>query len=190
MRVISGKYKGMNLVSFDEGHIRPTMDRVKETLFNIISGNLPGARCVDLFSGTGSLGIEAISRGVESVLFVELNPKSIAVLEQNLKKLKLDRASAPKILKKNVMAFLKAYEGAAFDLIFVDPPFTEKMGHDVMAAIDASHIYDENSVIMIETSTRERLDPEYTNLTMIDQRKFGDIYLSFFKKKKVESTNE
>ena len=190
MRVISGKFKGLNLSSFEEDHIRPTMDRVKETWFNIISGNLPNAKCLDLFAGTGSLGIEALSRGVDSVLFVEKNPRSIAVLENNLSKLKMTKKSNQiRILRKDVLSFVKAYEEEIFDLIFVDPPFTEKMGHDVLEALDKSRLYNSDTVIMIETSTRERLDKEYSNLVMIDQRKFGDILLSFFKKKSATLNN-
>src|ERR1700730_12083496 len=89
MRIISGKYKGHKLVSFQEGHIRPTTDRVKETLFNKLMGLTGEARVLDLFAGTGNLGIEAISRDAGHVDFVEENRKSLSILRENLNKLRI-----------------------------------------------------------------------------------------------------
>ena len=89
MRVISGKYKGRELVSFKADHIRPTTDRVKESIFNKLQSHIAGARVLDLFSGTGSLAIEAISREAESVTAVEMNKKSIEIIKKNLQLLKI-----------------------------------------------------------------------------------------------------
>ena len=183
MRIISGKYKG-SLVSFKADHIRPTTDRVKESLFNIIQGRCEDARVLDLFSGTGSLGIECLSRGAHEAVFVEKNTKSIRILKENLEKLRVQEPVL--VLPKDVLSFLKSYSGEKFDLIFADPPFTEEMADDVMlAAAEAclrGELFSEHTVMMIESGRREKIAEDYSSLIRYDQREFGDKYLSFFKK--------
>ncbi|MBV2168980.1 MAG: 16S rRNA (guanine(966)-N(2))-methyltransferase RsmD, partial [Bdellovibrio sp.] len=125
MRIIAGKYRGHQLVAFKADHIRPTTDRVKETLFNKLQFQIEGAKVVDLFCGTGNLGIEALSREASFCTFVEKNPKSLTITRQNLEKLKVP-TSQYKIINMDVLGFLKAYQGEPFDIVFADPPFTEK----------------------------------------------------------------
>lgn len=182
MRIISGKFKGRVLTSFQADHIRPTTDRVKETLFNKWMHSLDEARVLDLFSGTGSLGLEALSRGAVHVDFVEGNLKSIEILKKNISLLKLDK-SEYSILKSDVIIFLKKYKGEPFDLILVDPPFTEKMAHDVMQALDLSACYKAGTLIAIESQKKERMDEQYSQLYRYDMNDYGDKVLSFFAKK-------
>lgn len=182
MRIISGKYKGRVLTSFQADHIRPTTDRVKETLFNKWMGYVEEARVLDLFAGTGNLGIESLSRDCKHVDFVEMNIKSIEILKKNVGLLKLS-PSEYKIHKADVLQYLKRYQGPAYNLILADPPFTEKMAHDVMQAIDASQCYDENTLIAIESHKKERMDEAYTHLYRYDFNDYGDKVLSFFAKK-------
>lgn len=184
MRVIGGKYKGQNLVSFQADHIRPTTDRVKETLFNMIQFEIEGSRALDLFSGTGSLGIEALSRGVESVVFVEKNKQSISILEKNLHKLKVDEPF--QIIHKDVFQFLKSYEGQPFQLIFVDPPFTEQLADEVLEAICQSKVFGVDSLVMIESSRKEKLIDEYSTALRVKKKEFGDKILSFFRHKEFQ----
>jgi 16S rRNA (guanine966-N2)-methyltransferase len=181
MRIISGKYKGHQLVSFQADHIRPTTDRVKESLFNKIQGEVEGAKVLDLFSGTGNLGLEALSRGAAEVTFVEKSKKSIAILEKNLAKLKVSEPY--KIICKDVLSFLKSYQGIPFDLIFIDPPFTEEMAHDVMIALSQSQVFHPQTLMMIESGRREKIVDDYSPLARYDVREFGDKFLSFFKGK-------
>lgn len=182
MRIISGRFKGRVLASFQADHIRPTTDRVKETLFNKWMTSVDEARVLDLFSGTGNLGIEALSRGAQHVDFVEMNLKSIAILKKNIELLKLQE-NEYKIHKQDVLVYLKRYQGKAYDLILADPPFTEKMAHDVMVALDQSQCFDENTLIAIESHKKERMDESYENLYRYDFRDYGDKVLSFFTKK-------
>ena len=183
MRIISGKYKG-NLVSFQADHIRPTTDRVKESLFNILQNRIDQARVLDLFSGTGNLGLEALSRGAAEVVFVEKNPKSIRILKQNLDKLKVQEPT--QIIVKDVLSFLKKFDSEPFDLIFVDPPFTEEMADDVMQAVAATvqngKLFSDHTILTIESGRREKIGKDYSSVVRYDQREFGDKYLSFFKK--------
>lgn len=181
MRIIAGKFKGHQLVTFSASHIRPTTDRVKESLFNIIAADVDGSGVIDLFSGTGNLGLEALSRGANAVTFVEKNSKSIHILKQNIKKLGVESQS--KIVAQDVILFLNRYSGEPFDIVFADPPFTETMAHDVLLAADKSKIFSPQTIMTIESAKKERLDKEYENLIMVDQRLFGDKILSFFRLK-------
>jgi len=180
MRIISGKFKGHHLVSFKADHIRPTTDRVKETLFNKLMFDLEGARVLDLFCGTGNLGIEALSRGAQHVTFVDAHKQSLLITRENLQKLKVEKNDYS-ILQKDVLSYLKGYEGEKFDVIFADPPFTKKMAHDVMLALSSSGGFHSSTLISIESEKKERLDEQYSPLSRYDVREFGDKFLSFFK---------
>ncbi|MFZ3228575.1 MAG: 16S rRNA (guanine(966)-N(2))-methyltransferase RsmD [Pseudobdellovibrio sp.] len=182
MRIVSGKYKGRILVSFHADHIRPTMDRVKETLFNKWMSDVEDAKVLDLFSGTGSLGLEALSRGAKHVDFVDLNVKSIQILRKNIELLKVERSEYT-ISQKDVLIYLKKYKGPAYGLILIDPPFTEKMAHQVMEQLDTSACFDDATLIAIESQKQERIDDEYSNLIRYDFKDYGDKLLSFYRKK-------
>lgn len=185
MRIISGKYRGHHLVSFQADHIRPTTDRVKESQFNILMGYIEGAKVLDLFSGTGNLGLEALSRGAAEVTFVEKSKQSLAILQKNLEKLKVSEPY--KIVQKDVLSFLKTYSGEPFDVIFADPPFTEKMAHDVMlatsAAVAEDRVFAPGAVMTIESGGKEKIEDIYPTLERYDVREFGDKTLSFYRRK-------
>jgi 16S rRNA (guanine966-N2)-methyltransferase len=184
MRVISGKYKGHKLVSFQAGHIRPTTDRVKETLFNKLMGLTGEARVLDLFSGTGNLGIEAISREAAHVDFVEENRKSLSILRENLNKLKITAGFT--VFPLDVFKYLKRFEGEAYQLILADPPFTQKWADQVMEAIAASPVLQPGTIVAIESAAQETIRdfyPAFDNscdLNLLDRKNFGDKNLSLF----------
>lgn len=178
MRIISGKFKGHKLVAFHAGHIRPTTDRVKETLFNKLMGITADARVLDLFSGTGNLGIEALSRDASHVDFVEEHPKSLMILRENLKKLRI--LEGFKIHPVDVFKYLKRFDGDGYGIILADPPFTEQMADRVMAAIAASSVIRPETIVAIESSSKEAIGDEYPGLILLDRKKFGDKNLSLF----------
>lgn len=179
MRIIAGKYRGHQLVAFKADHIRPTTDRVKETLFNKLQFQLDGANVMDMFCGTGNLGIEALSRDASFCTFIEKNPKSLAITRQNLEKLKVP-SSLYKIVTMDVIAYFKNYEGAAYDIIFCDPPFTEKMAHLVMESASTSKAFGEQTVLAIESSSKERMEDRYGSVVRFSKKEFGDKILSMF----------
>lgn len=181
MRIISGKYKGRHLVSFKADHIRPTMDRIKETIFNKWMMYVDGAKVLDLFAGTGNLGLEALSRGATHVTFVEKNNKSMNIVKENLALLKIDK-SEYQIQLKDVITFVRQSSDTVYDLIFIDPPFTEKMAHDVMNAVGQSSIFADHTRIVIESIKQERIDDTYGDLVCYDRQDYGDKFLSFFAK--------
>lgn len=189
MRIISGKYKGHQLVSFKADHVRPTTDRVKETQFNKLMGYTEEARVLDLFCGTGNLGLEALSRDARDVIFVDLSKQSLQITRKNIEKLKVP-ANQYKIVNEDVIKYVKAYKGEPFDLIFIDPPFTKKMAHEVMEAVSESAVFTSHTIITIESERRERIENKYGHLMRFDVREFGDKILSFFSKKEDNTINE
>jgi 16S rRNA (guanine966-N2)-methyltransferase len=182
MRIIAGKYKGHHLVSFKADHIRPTTDRVKESLFNKLMFDMEGSKVLDLFCGTGNLGLEAISRGAEFVTFVDDNRKSLEITMKNIEKLKVSSTDY-RVMQADVLKFLKNYTGEPVNIIFADPPFTEKMAHEVMLCADVSAAFGPQTVLAIESAGKERIDDQYPSLERFDAREYGDKVLSFYRKK-------
>ena len=183
MRVISGRFKGRRLTNFKAEHIRPTTDRVKETIFNILMHDVREARVLDLFSGTGSLGIEALSRGASFSEFVEIHKTSLRIIRENLQQLGVDTEAH--ITAQDVFKFLKTYKGKPFDIIFIDPPFTEAIAHKCMEAVIPSRVAALNTKVIIEASRHERIDDKYGPFHLLDRRQFGDKSASFFQREEV-----
>lgn len=180
MRIISGKYKGRQLVSFQADNIRPTTDRVKESLFNILMGYIEGARVLDLFSGTGNLAIECISRGAAWVDLVENHRKSLGIIRENFSKLGIGEGF--KIFPIDAFKYIKEYSGEPYDVVLCDPPFTRSWAHDLAEAIAASKLLGPESRLVIESAAKEKILEAYPGLNRLDQRHFGDKYLNFFAK--------
>ena len=178
MRVISGRFKGRQLVRFQAAHIRPTTDRVKESLFNILTGRVEGARVLDLFSGTGSLAIECLSRGADWVDLVESHRKSVAIIRENLALLGLREGY--KIFAVDVFKYLRDYVGPEYDVILCDPPFTKSWAHSLAQEIGAMDLLAPDGRLVIEAAAKERMEESYSGLIRLDQRSFGDKSLNFF----------
>ena len=149
MRVIAGKARRLNLKTIPGNETRPTTDRIKETLFNILQPEIPGCRFLDLFSGSGAIGIEALSRGADYAVFVEKNPKACACIRENLSFTKLSEGG--KLLNMDVLQALRSMEGqAAFDCIFMDPPYNNELERQVLEYLQDSSLADENTLIIVE----------------------------------------
>ncbi|MGN0814397.1 MAG: 16S rRNA (guanine(966)-N(2))-methyltransferase RsmD [Candidatus Coproplasma sp.] len=175
MRIISGKYRGLNLVPFKGEEIRPTADRVKESLFNIIYDRVAGATVLDLFCGSGNLGIECLSRGAEEVNFNDLSTESLAVLKKNLAKLKGENKYF--ITAGDYLDYLKSTR-KQFDIIFIDPPYAKEFGRAALEVISSRNLLTNSGVAIYE---RDRaFEGEIAGLELVDERKYGRTYLSFF----------
>lgn len=180
MRIIGGQARGRRIGTLRGMRLRPTADRVKEALFNILPRDFTGARILDVFAGSGSLSIEALSRGAASVLLVDSSREAARLIERNLTQLGfLDRS---KIWTKPVGSALHQLgaRGAKFDVIFIDPPYDEGWLGKVLAAIDAGKVAAERGIVVAEHSRRERVASCYGVLALVDQRSYGDTRLSFF----------
>ena len=149
MRVIAGKARRLNLKTIPGTDTRPTTDRIKETLFNILQPELLECRFLDLFSGSGGIGIEALSRGASYAVFVEKNPKAAACIRENLAFTKL--AEDGKLLNMDVLQALRSLEGGEpFDCIFMDAPYEQHLEQPVLEYLADSTLADENTLIVVE----------------------------------------
>lgn len=153
MRVISGSVRGRKLKTPENYDIRPTTDNVKESLFNIIQFDIEGRRVLDLFAGTGQLGIECLSRGADSVVFIDQSREAVKIIKENLKACGL---SAP-VLQQEAVSYLHGC--GRFDLIFVDPPYDSLLYEPVLNAINSVDILSDGGIIVCE-SCRETMMPE------------------------------
>ena len=178
MRIIAGKLRGRKLVSFSAKHIRPTTDRVKESIFNKFQAEIPEARVLDLFSGTGNLAIESYSRGAAFVEAVERNPKSLKIIKHNLEELGI--SGEVQVVGSDVMKYLQNYSGESFDIILIDPPFTQALSHSVLEQLGSSKVLKSGTQIMVESARAERVDESYSGLKLLDQKSFGDKKVTFF----------
>ena len=178
MRVISGTARGTKLNSIDEKSTRPTLDRVKEPLFSIIQGYIQDANVLDLFAGSGALGIEALSRGSKHCVFCDKSYKSVQMLKQNLQKTKLEEKS--EIFNEDYKKCLVKQE-ETFDIIFIDPPYKFDIGVDAIQKILDLKLLSKGGIIILETDEEERdiKELEKIDLEIKDVRKYGRVKLIF-----------
>ncbi len=175
MRVISGKAKGRRLKLPPESYTRPTADRVKEALFNILGERVYGSIFLDCFAGSGSIGIEALSRGAERVHFVEKNPAVLKILEQNLEKTGFKEQS--RIWKGDAQRVLqRGFSGEIFDIIFLDPPYALINPEDFLDLIEKNWFLKSLGIVILETSSQADLfDLGFWRLA--ENRVYGDTRL-------------
>ena len=176
MRVVAGKYRGIVLSEFKGDEVRPTADRVKENLFNIIGSKIVGKSFLDLFCGTGGMGIEALSRGTSEVIFVDKSKDSASLTEKNLAKIKEDN----KVILSDGLSFLTR-TNKKFDFIFIDPPYASDLGINALKIIADRDLLTENGVAIFEHE--EKFDSKISKLELFDERKYGRVYLSFLRKR-------
>ena len=150
MRVIAGKARSLRLKTIEGMDTRPTTDRIKETLFNMISADLCGSTFLDLFAGSGAIGIEALSRGADEAVFIENSRKAVDCILENLKFTRLEGGT---VLKEDVPAALKRLEGKyRFDFVFMDPPYGQEWERTVLGELCKIDILAEGAIIIVEAS--------------------------------------
>ena len=181
MRVISGALKGRRLLTPRRQSIRPTSDRVKESIFNILGGEVEGKVVLDLFSGTGNLGIEALSRRAKRATFVEKGREASRLIQKNLLQCGMEEQS--EILSKDVhraIGILKQRR-ESFDLILMDPPYEEGLVQKTLMKLNSERIYHRDSILIIEHDRREPLPHVIEGWSLIRQRRIGDTVISFLR---------
>ncbi len=180
MRIIGGTARGRRLKAPKGSAIRPTADRVREALFNILPRDWSGRRVLDLFAGSGSLSLEALSRGAASALLVDESAEAAGLIRSNLQTLGFtDRA---RIWAQPVGKALGrlADEGAAYDVVFLDPPYDDGWVGKTMAAISRGAMLGAGGIAVAEHSVRERVEEQYGEVVRRDRRQYGATVLSFF----------
>ena len=178
MRIISGRYRGRKLIPPRDNEVRPTTDRIKETVFNILAPRIPGARVLDLFAGSGALGIECLSRGADEVIFVDMSPESVALVHRNLKGLDGNF----RVVQADYAAALGRLDGR-FDIVFIDPPYEAGLGEKAVSEIFARGLLEEDGVICYEHSSDRRYEPPTGAVSR--EKRMGAVTVDFVRKKTV-----
>ena len=178
MRVITGKAKGVLLKTPDGMLTRPTTDRVKEAMFSIIQFDLPTASVLDLFGGTGQLGIEALSRDAKKAVFVDENEAACRLIRENLKRTKLEEQG--RVVRSDYAAFLKSCK-EKFDIIFLDPPYAEVFLENSLKIITEIDILRSGGIIVAERPLGKDLPWEFDGFIRSKDYKYGKIVLTSYK---------
>lgn len=170
LRIIGGDWRSRKLAFIDATGLRPTPDRVRETLFNWLQGKVHGSNCLDLFAGSGALGLEALSRGAQDVIFIEKNKAVATQLKANLEILK----SNSHVYQEDAIAFLKK-QTQAFDIIFLDPPYRQDLLDDTLQLLNQQKLLHQNSLIYLEHESENSFDWGKYSLKTLKQAKAGQV---------------
>lgn len=181
MRVISGRAKGHKLMMVPGQKTRPIMDRIKENLFNLLGPHaVPGTRWLDLFAGTGQVGIEALSRGALEAVFLDRNAAAVKTIRRNLEHTKL--GDGAEVLRIDAFVYLRSTDIRPFDYIFVAPPQYHKVWEEAIRTLDVDprRYLNERGVIIVQIDPREFSDLKLASLRLLDKRSYGNTMLCFY----------
>ena len=179
IRIIGGELKGRKLATVRGIKTRPTSDRVRESIFNILGDRVRGARVLDLYAGTGAMGIEALSRGAESVLFADHHRAALVALEKNIKACSLQ--SRAKLVRWDLLNNLNIISShrPAFNLVFLDPPYNKNMIQPTLSNLGISQSLEKGSRLVLEHSPLEPIPENLPGFKISDQRRYGKTLVSF-----------
>jgi 16S rRNA (guanine(966)-N(2))-methyltransferase RsmD len=181
MRVITGKAKGRKLQSVPGGGTRPITDRAKTALFNILGNWIEGARVLDLFGGTGAVGIECLSRGASFAQFNDMNRKAVETIWANLRHCRLDEQAA--VYQGDSFQFMQRYRGEPFDLIYIAPPQYQGLWSKALQLIDnRPELLSQYGTVIVQIHPKEESEVMLQRLQAYDKRKYGSVMLIFFAK--------
>lgn len=180
MRVITGSAKGMRLLTVDGLDTRPTSDRVKEAVFSILSGDIEDALVLDLFAGSGALGIEALSRGAKSCVFTDQNRNSISVIKSNLEKTRL--SDKGEVIQADAFSYLESCR-AKFDIVFLDPPYDKNFIQKSLCIMDINDIISHKGVIVCESSSKDLIEDQYVHFYKGREYLYGGTKITILHKR-------
>ncbi|MBQ2893759.1 MAG: 16S rRNA (guanine(966)-N(2))-methyltransferase RsmD [Oscillospiraceae bacterium] len=179
MRVITGKARGVQLKTPDGLKTRPTADRVKEALFSVIQFDVPNTRVLDLFGGTGQLGIEALSRGAKSAVFVDADEKACSLIRENLRRCKMEAEG--QVIRSDYLSYLDRCR-QKFDIIFLDPPYAEVFLENALNKISEIDILESGGIIVAERPLGKELLCEFSGFSRSRDYKYGQTLLTLYRK--------
>ena len=179
MRIIGGKFKGKKLVSLTGNATRPTADRVRESIFNIMASDIENAAVLDLFAGTGALGLESLSRGAARTVFIDASTPAIKIIQKNVSACGADARA--RIIRWDITRNLKCLEAepCAIDLVFMDPPYNKNFIMPALKNLIKSGALKKSARIVIEHSAEETLPEDLMGLHLADRRIYGKTLVSF-----------
>ena len=181
MRIISGKARGTKLYTLEGDTTRPTLDRIKESIFNIIQNRIKDSTFLDLFAGSGAMGLEAASRGAKKAILCDKNKNAMQIIKRNIEKTHLEQ---------NVQTYLDDYENILktkikekIDIIYIDPPYNSNFAINSIKIILEKNLVTKDSIIMIETDRKNEIEEELKNIEIeiVDERKYGKAEIIFLR---------
>lgn len=182
MRIISGKAKGTKLDTLEGLNTRPTLDRVKESVFNIIQSDLQDCIFLDVFAGSGAIGLEAASRGAQEVFMCEQSKQAIKIIEKNIQKTHLEQQI--KLYNMDFKQMLSTKIDKKVDIVYIDPPYSTNYAYETLKILLEKEIINEKSIVIVETDRDEVLEElEKLEIKIIDKRKYGRAYIVFLTKR-------
>lgn len=183
MRIISGKARGTKLNTLEGLETRPTLDRIKESLFNILQNRIYGAKVLDLFAGSGALGLETLSRGADVAVFCDNSYQAIQIIKENVSKTHFENQA--KIFKKDFKEILNSLKNERFDIIFLDPPYESDLDLDALEIIIENNMLSDEGIIILETDRKkEKYDAlNVLDINVYDLRNYGRVSLFFLNRK-------
>ncbi|MBP1888552.1 16S rRNA (guanine966-N2)-methyltransferase [Clostridium moniliforme] len=181
MRIIAGRARGRKLLSPATYETRPTLDRVKEAMFSMIQGYIPDATVVDVFAGTGSLGLEAASRGAKECYLFDKSSVTFPILKKNVYNLKFEDFCHPLNIDAYEGLKILAKKGKVFDIIFIDPPYCKEMIPEAIKVIKENNMLDNNGIIVTKIDSIEEIYEGYENIILTKSRKYGNTTVCFYK---------
>ncbi|MDD7719006.1 MAG: 16S rRNA (guanine(966)-N(2))-methyltransferase RsmD [Eubacteriaceae bacterium] len=188
MRIITGEYRGRRLESPIGYDVRPTTDKVKEAIFNIIMNDIWDATCVDLFAGTGNLGLEALSRGAKKCYFGDNSRESLNLIKANVK---MCRAEDKSVIIAGDYTKTLSRINEKIDIFFLDPPYKDGLYENCLELIDELDLLSEDGIVVAEHGIRDYVPEEIGRLEIIKQRKYGKIMVTIYAEKNTgEDTEE
>lgn len=180
MKIISGIYKGRNIEGFDIDGTRPTMDRVKESLFATIQNYIDDSICLDLFSGSGNLAFEALSEGAKYAYLVDKNIKAVNTIKKNINNIGIKDIEVLNLDYKKALSYFNE-KAIKFDLIFLDPPYKTTFIEESLKLIDEYNLLNEDGLIVCESDNLDRIIYS-NNFKAVKDKKYGDKYVVLLKK--------
>ena len=181
MRIVAGKRKGLTIKTIESDSTRPTRDVVREALFSILTNKIVDCKFLDLFAGSGAIGIEALSRGAAESYFSDINPQCVRVIKENIAKAKFEEESH--VYNLDYKQVLKKLRGNKFDIIFIDPPYNKGMGVDSIKLISEYDLLSDDGIVILETDTNEEVPEEIGDLEVYNNKRYGRNILNLFKRK-------
>ncbi|MDQ0148906.1 16S rRNA (guanine(966)-N(2))-methyltransferase RsmD [Eubacterium multiforme] len=181
MRIIAGRARGRKLLSPATYETRPTLDRVKEAMFSMIQGYIPEATVVDVFAGTGSLGLEAASRGAKECYLFDKSSVTFPLLKENVYNLKFEDFCHPLNIDAYEGLKMLAKKGKVFNIIFIDPPYCKEMIPEAIKVIKENNMLDENGIIVTKIDSIEEIYEGYEDIVLTKSRKYGNTTVCFYK---------
>ena len=183
MRIIAGIRKGMLIKTIESESTRPTRDMVREALFSILTNEINNSKFLDLFAGSGAIGIEAISRGAQLAVFSDLNPKCTKIIKDNIEKARFEEMSQVYTADYKLVLKKLKEKGSKFDIVYVDPPYNKGFGIDAIDKISEYELLSDNGIIILETDTNEEVPDEIGYFKKYNYKRYGRNILNLFKRK-------